>query len=280
MDNRIRQITVLDGPLIPAQAEVWISVVPEKQTPTTELRGRLMGPRCPFSNTVEIAYPLAAAPLNHIPPGMPGVVRRVIIPEACLWEPESPFLYQGPIELWQDGRRCDHQMVSRGLRYFILGEHGLRLNSRPLMLRGRSLVPRTDEEALSLRRQGYNLLIVPIEPDTLSVWERADRIGFFVLGVTLDNSDETLRSCSLISQHPSCLGWLVETGKHPALDLLPPNGLVGLICDPTPPQIYLQSFISFLYGPLELANLGKPLLVKGEASRYPRENSSILGHVL
>lgn len=280
MDNRIRQIKVQDGPLIPAQTEVWISVVPEKQTPTTELRGRLMGPRCPFSNTVEVAYPLGIAPPGHTPPGLPGLTRRVVIPEACLWEPESPFLYRGPIELWQDGRRCDQVTLSRGLRFFYLGQHGLTLNSQPLMLRGRNIVPGTDEETLMLREQGYNLLIVPIEPATLAVWDRADRLGFFVLGRILDHSEETLRCCSLLSQHTSCLGWLVEEGKHPPLDSLPQSKcLVGLIRDATPPRHYLP-WMSFLYGSLELANLGKPLLVKGEGSSHSSKGCPILGNVL
>ncbi len=60
MDNRIRQIEVRDRSLIPAEAEVWITVTPEHHTPTTEVRGRLMGPRCPYASTVEVAYPPAA----------------------------------------------------------------------------------------------------------------------------------------------------------------------------------------------------------------------------
>jgi hypothetical protein len=279
MDNRIQELRIQDGQLIPAQAEVWTSVVPEKQTPTTELSGRLMGPRCPFSNTVEIAYPLGIAPPSHTPPGLSGLIRRVVIPEACLWEPESPFLYQGLIELWQDGRRCDQVAISRGLRYFLIGKNGLTLNSRPLMLHGQAIVPRKDEEALVLRQQGYNLLIVPIEPDTLAVWERADRLGFFVLGQIMDHSEETLRCCSLISQHTSCLGWLVEKGKHPPLDQLPgAKCLVGLISNANPPQHYLP-WLDFLFGPAELANLGKLLLVKGEGSPHSSEGCPILGNV-
>src|SRR5690242_15175790 len=123
MDNRIRQIEVRDRSLVPAEAEVWIIVTAERQTPTTELRGRLMGPRCPYASTVEVAYPL-----RSLPPGRasesPGLTRRVVIPEACLWEPVSPFLYQGPIELWQDGQSCDRLMLNHGLRSFHLDERG------------------------------------------------------------------------------------------------------------------------------------------------------------
>lgn len=279
MENRIRQIRVSDGQLIPSQSEVWIRVVPEIETETTDLRGRLMGPRCPYSNTVEVAYPLAKAPPSHVPFGnMPGLIRRVIIPEACLWEPESPFLYQGPIELWQEGQCCDRVKISHGLRYFLLKEDGLRLNSRRLMLKGRAASVLTDDEAWMLRQQGYNLLIVPVQADTLPVWEQADRLGFCVLGRVMDKSDGALRYLFELKDHASCLGWIIEEGNHPALSEFPPKTLIGLDCEATPRPDYLRG-IDFLYGPLDLAHFGTPLLVKGEGPAEPRTESVILGSV-
>ncbi len=278
--NRIRQIEVRNGQLIPAQAEVWITVVAEHHSITTEVRGRLMGPRCPYASTVEVAYPLRIPPPNQMPPGdhRPGITMRAVIPEACLWEPESPFLYQGPIELWQDGQRCDYVTISHGLRYFLLGEHGLRLNSRPLTLRGRVVAACSDEDARVLHQAGFNLLVVPVETQALPVWEQADRLGFFVLGQLRDKSEQTLRHLETLSRHTSCLGWLIEEGKHPPLDLLPPTGLIGLICVGGLPRLPL-GMIHFLFGPAELANLGKPLLVKGEVPAEPPEAAVILGSI-
>src|SRR5262249_10780296 len=148
MNNRIRRVEVRDRSAVPAEAEVWVTVVPEQITPTTEVRGRLMGPRCPYASTVEIAYPLR--PLPRLGVVGSGLVRRLVIPEASLWDPESPFLYQGPVELWQDGRRCDQVAVSRGLRTISLGPRGLRWNGRPLTLRGAGVVGvPSEEEALA-----------------------------------------------------------------------------------------------------------------------------------
>jgi hypothetical protein len=279
MQNRIRQVQVRNGSLNPAQAEVWITVMPEKQTPTTELRGRLMGPRCPYSSTVEVAYPLRLPPPNHVPPGTPGLTMRVVIPEASLWEPESPFLYQGPIELWEDGRRCDQVVISHGLRAFLLGESGLRVNGRPLTLRGRNVTACSDDEAVALHRLGYNLLVVPVEADTLPVWERADRLGFFVLGQVMDDGEQTVRHLERLSRHTSCLGWLLEEDANPPFHALPQAGLVGLIGD-SPPHKMSVSAVHFLVGPAELANLGKPLLVKGEVPQSPPDSSVILGNVV
>ena len=273
MDNRILHLDVRNGSLMPAQSEVWIRVVPEWQSPTTELRGRLMGPRCPYASTVEVAYPLRPTPQRE---SSDRLTARVVIPEASLWDTESPFLYRGPIELWQDGRCCERIVLCHGLRSVLLGERGLSLNGKPMSLRGQTVASCTEAEALKLRENGCNLLIVPVEESTLSLWERADRLGFHVLGQLKDGSEKTLKYLNRLHSQPSCLGWLVEKGIHPPLDLLPPRCLVGLVCDETAPSLPLWTG-HFLFGPAELANLGKALLVKGETS-LPLVSGSILGH--
>lgn len=275
MDNRIRQIEVRDGPLIPAQAEVWIRVEAEWQTLATELRGRLMGPRCPFASTVEVAYPLRTPPSNRGPEDS-ALSRRVVIPEACLWEPVSPFLYQGPIELWQDGRKCDQVTISHGLRSFQLRERGLFVNGQPLTLRGRRLADCSEDEALRFRQAGFNLFVAPIEEKTLPLWERADRLGFLMLGQVADESEPTRRRLETLSQHASCLGWVIEQSQSSLLDALPADGLKGLICT-QPPDEEIRTRSHFLIGPPKLANLGKPLLVQGEGEA--EAPAAILGSV-
>jgi hypothetical protein len=277
MDNRIRQITVDDRSLVPAEAEVWITATPQQHTPTTELRGRLMGPRCIYASTVEVAYPLRPLPPGRTPPGTSGPTMRVVIPEASLWEPESPFLYQGPVELWQDGQRCDQMVLSHGLRSVHLGDRGLRLNSRPLTLRGRCVSSCSDPELRALRQAGYNLLLAGVAGETLPLWEQADRMGFLVLGQVRDDREETVRRLESLSRHASCLGWLVEDSAHPPLDLLASVGLLGLACV-SPPRVPAEPF-HFLMGPAALANLGKPLLVRGEVPGTPAGAGVILGSV-
>lgn len=279
MDNRIRQIKVRNGQLIPAQAEVWITVVPEHYTPTTEVRGRLMGPRCPYSNTVEVAYPLQTPPRGHTPPGTPELTMRVVIPEASLWEPQCPFLYQGPIELWQDGQHCDRITLSHGLRSLQLGKRDLLVNGRPLMLRGRYITSFSEEDGVRLHQAGCNLLLAPVEQNTLSLWEKADRLGFFMLGRVRDDSEETLRYLTMLSHHTSCLGWLIDEGRHPPLDLFPPHCLLGLACDSPPPRLPLR-WVHFLLGSGELANLGMPLLVQGDATPSAMDGCLILGTIV
>lgn len=202
MSNHILSITLRDHSLIPAEAEVRITVVPAFLDAATEVRGRLMGPRCRFASTVEVAYhlrPLVAQP-DHS-----AITLRAIIPEASLWEPQSPHLYSGPIELWQGGQRCEVKQVRHGLRHVALGSRGLRLNGRPYQLRGKEVTTLDEGTALALRESGYNLVVTPVEEATTAIWEVADRIGFFVLGRITQESELTRQ----LAGHPSCLGWLM-----------------------------------------------------------------------
>src|SRR5262245_48142127 len=124
----LESVTVRNRVLNPAEAELWITAVPRDLLSVMELRGRLMGPRCSYSTTVEVAYPLR--PLPRQPDNPRQLIARVVIPEPSLWDPESPFLYQGPVEVWKDGNRWCETQLSHGLRQYHLGPRGLRWNSQ------------------------------------------------------------------------------------------------------------------------------------------------------
>ncbi len=178
MSNRILDVLVEDHSLDPMSAEVWITVRPQSLTPATELRGRLMGPNCPYAATVEIAYPLS--PLKRPEQQSAGALRcRVVIPEPSMWDMQSPFLYSGPVELWQDGQLTERVVVRHGLRQLRLGPQGLRLNGKPLTLSGRLVDGLTEADALELRRAGCNLLVMCNGGD--EVWDVADRFGFLIV---------------------------------------------------------------------------------------------------
>lgn len=221
--NRICRLEVRDRLIDPNSPEVWISVVPERSTPTTEVRGRLMGPRCLYSSTVEVAYPLR--PFHDMPDGLDGLSRRVIIPEASFWDPVSPFLYQGPVELWEEGQLCDQTTLTHGLRTLGLGGKGLRINGKPFTIRGVTRASCSEEEALELRRLGFNTILTDVAPQALSLWEMADRVGFLVLGRVAARGD-ALEQALALRRHPSCLGWLFYAALYsdhackPAVELL------------------------------------------------------------
>jgi hypothetical protein len=274
MSNRILRVEVHDRSLAPAQAEVWVRVVPERGDGGTELRGRLTGPRCAYAATVEVAYPLLPLPPGARAEG-DGLTRRAVIPEASLWEPQSPFLYSGPVELWQDGARCDHVVVRHGLRALTLGTRGLRLNGKPLTLRGREVGHRLDDaQSQDLRRGGCNLLVADV--GAASLWEMADRIGFLMLGRVSEGSEEALRQVATLAEHPCCLGWLVRPGAD-FLDRLPAGGLVGL---ETQGALVgsLPEGVDFVRGSAADAAFGRPLLLD-DATAAPPEGSLVLGTI-
>jgi hypothetical protein len=72
-----------------------------------EVRGRLMGPRCPGSSTVEVAYHLQR---------IAGGSYRVIIPEPVLWSRERQCVYAGPVEFHRGDCLARVLAIQIGLR--------------------------------------------------------------------------------------------------------------------------------------------------------------------
>jgi hypothetical protein len=114
MNNQIRKTTVEVKRLSAAEAEVWLAAEVNELTPTTELRGKLTGPRCPGVTTVEVAYLLHPLPREDEEANRLTV--RVLIPEPNLWTEMTPFVYTGRLELWQDGYCVDVTNLAVGLK--------------------------------------------------------------------------------------------------------------------------------------------------------------------
>ncbi|MSQ95665.1 MAG: hypothetical protein EXR98_14045 [Gemmataceae bacterium] len=201
MLNRIRDVVVLNHRLDPVETELGIHVLVETLTAGTELKGRLTGPRCVFSSTIEIAYPLRELERTD------HVELRVVIPEPSWWEPETPFLYVGVLELWQDGEFCQRAVISHGMRWLQLTSKGLHLNGTPFILRGKIVEPTlSDSAARMLREQGYNALFTTVADPCLELWSLADRVGFLVVG-TADKLATFLDCRNDLTAHPSTFGW-------------------------------------------------------------------------
>ena len=192
MSNQILHVRVHDHSLDPAQAELRIAVAAGRVAPTTELRGRLTGPRCLFNDG---GSGLSAATAPRL--GRPFRPRR---------DPGTEPVGAGlPVPVRGGGRtvgrraRCDQAPIRRGLRRVLLGPGGLRVNGEPMLLLGRTAVRPAD---------GFNLLLAPTADAPADVWDHADVQGCFVLGRLDDWRDASLQSAIALSDHPSCLGWL------------------------------------------------------------------------
>jgi beta-galactosidase/beta-glucuronidase len=121
MDNRIKEITVRTTRLDPVQAELEIVVELEKLTSDTKLQGRLVGPHCPHTTTIEVAYPLREKRQAPSPDREPCMALQVVIPEPSIWEPQTPYVYDGHVELREGTQMCDRREFSTGLRMRTAG---------------------------------------------------------------------------------------------------------------------------------------------------------------
>jgi hypothetical protein len=115
MSNRIERVIVNPKRVSPVEAEIWVAVIADNADAGTDLRGRLVGPKCHGVETVQVAFPLRL--IGRPPAVQPNtVIGRVIIPEPNMWKPETPFVYEGIVELWQDEERVDSAMLSVALK--------------------------------------------------------------------------------------------------------------------------------------------------------------------
>jgi hypothetical protein len=206
--NRIRSLHVYARRLDPGEAELGIRVEPERLTSATEVKGRLVGPQCRYASTVEVAYPFREMGRAYESEDIPHLSMRVVIPEASFWEPESPFLYSGPVELWQSGSCCDSREIRHGLRFLNLGSRGLRWNGRLLTIQGVECDRLSEVEASRLHELGCNALLVPVREDAADLWTLADQTGFLMLGLLTERKE--VANAFTLRAHPSCLGWVIS----------------------------------------------------------------------
>jgi hypothetical protein len=210
------------------------------------ISGRLMGPHCQYASTVEIAYyfrPVA------------GGACRAIVPEPSLWEPQTPFLYHALLDL-RGGAKLSR---FHGLRHVQLGSAALRFNGRAIKINGVFREQLTD--AADLRAAGINTIVCPVSPGASPIWDDADRLGFFVLGLMTRDADSFAAARSL-KGHASCLGWLLETADvlDPAL-LQTRSGrepLLGLLMDT--PLAEIPTWVQFTAGSVPATDRSLPWL--------------------
>jgi hypothetical protein len=76
------------------------------------LAGKLMGPRCPGAETIEIAYALRGLPVT----ATHRRSARVVIPEPNLWEVNTPYTYWGMVEIHIDNKPVAAHPIEVGLK--------------------------------------------------------------------------------------------------------------------------------------------------------------------
>jgi len=204
MPARIDDVTIKPVRLTPTEAELAVEVTYSAAPPACELHGRLIGPTCAYSTTVEVAYPIRRAHVSRDDPRK--LIGRVVIPEPSWWDPDSPFLYGGKVELWHDNQKTDAAQVRFGLRNAKLTEMGLIWNGHRLSLPGRRRETYGEDEISELHSRGYKLIVVPTNEANAPLWSVADGVGMLMLGLVSSSAPINLAA---LSRSPSCLGWIL-----------------------------------------------------------------------
>lgn len=121
------------------------------------------------------------------------VVLRLPIPNARLWSPEDPALYQCTA-IYEDDRLTENI----GIRTLEWGNKGLLLNGQRVILRGACIhhdngllgarcLPEAEERKVRLLQQaGYNALRCAHNPCAKSLLDACDRLGMLILDEYVD----------------------------------------------------------------------------------------------
>ncbi len=197
MPNRIVRLRLAPRRLSPVEADLLVFGDTEFFSADTDLRGRLLGPTSPYATTIEVAYPLRKLPQPL--PGFP-LTRRIVIPEPSFWDPISPFLYWGTVELWEGEDLHDRVPVRYGLRSAVLRADGLRWNGQRLSLRVAPDEEIDADQVPNLKGRGFNAAFMNW-PDP-ALLEAAERFGLILIGKPTSPGDEPYES-------PALLGWLL-----------------------------------------------------------------------
>ncbi len=253
----------------PAGAELRVFVRPEQINATTEIKGRLMGPRSAYAQTVEIAYPFRElARTEHI-------LLRVLIPEPNFWEPKTPLLYEGPLELWQDGERVEQIRLRHGIRSVQLGPQGLRVNGKPFSAQGVIVPSFTEENAQRWHADGINLVMIPARDENIELLALSDRLGLFVLG-RIEEGHQWPRWPLACRRYPSFLGCVVAPGvRLPERDMAAGAGLLGAEIGERGEAA--EGRFEFVVAGEERAPPQVPVLLKTENVHEMPKNANVLG---
>jgi hypothetical protein len=189
--------------LNPAEADVRFHVAVDRHDDRLSVKGRLVGPRCAYASTVEVAYPFRDAL-----PGEPNrLSTRAIIPEPNLWEPACPFLYEATLELFEDGSRIDVSTMTVGLRSVAVSGTSFVLNGKRFRPKTKAMAHPTETDLAQARKQ-FNTVVLPVSEDASPLWHACDQVGMGVLGRV-----ESQATPERFANHPCLLAWIVHDKK-------------------------------------------------------------------
>ncbi|HJT35392.1 MAG TPA: hypothetical protein VJ783_25425 [Pirellulales bacterium] len=149
LDDRLE---IFFGEANNAAARVYARLLDEDLTDNSRLTGRVIGPTCPYSQTLSATIPLRAKSAGVSAGG--ALLAEAVVPDPCFWTTELPFLYRVELQV-----RQGDQVLASAQR--LLGIRRMGTHRRRLLFEGRGWVAR-----------GVDVREVPERP--LADWRAAD----------------------------------------------------------------------------------------------------------
>jgi hypothetical protein len=127
-----------------------------------------------------------------------GISGEIKLPDAKLWNDETPHLYTCRITLKKSGRVCDTAETRFGIRKLEWNAKGLFVNGKRILLRGgcvhhdNGILGATAYDKSEFRRvkklkeAGYNAIRSSHNPASRAMLEAADRYGVYIIDETWD----------------------------------------------------------------------------------------------
>jgi beta-glucuronidase len=172
------------------------------------------------------------------------------VPDAVLWSPDSPHLYDLTVELTRQGAVYDRYMLPIGIREIKIEDDALLLNGQPVYLQGfgrhedfpvtgRGYVPAVIIKDYALMKWvGANSFRTTHYPYSEQMMDLADRLGFLVIDETPavglffaeEGLDCRLQLCrqyisELVARdknHPSVIMWSLANEPHSSVPAAKP----------------------------------------------------------
>lgn len=122
-----------------------------------------------------------------------GSTACITIPDAYLWDAESPNMYQCVVSLKEEGKLLDQQSVSFGIRKIEWSNQGLTINGKNVLLKGgcvhhdngilgaRSFAKSEWRRIKRLKENGFNAIRSSHNPLCRSALEACDILGIYVM---------------------------------------------------------------------------------------------------
>jgi beta-glucuronidase len=243
------------------QRPVWLVATPQEGLQDVSVQTELTGSRARVRVHIERTGDAKAQARYHLEgfgthvtleSAFPREATELVIdvPEAALWSPETPHLYDLSVELVHAGMVTDSHQLKTGLRTIAVEGDRLLLNGRPVHLQGfgrhedfpvvgRGYLPALIVKDYALMRwTGANSFRTSHYPYSEQMLDLADQLGFLVIDETPavglyfreDGLEKRLALCRQYVQelvrrdrnHPCVIMWSLANEPHSASALARP----------------------------------------------------------